>query len=54
MMLLARAFALHQITPDFLFYLFCLFSLCLFLHRWMASLNLARWIIVDPRALDLG
>jgi hypothetical protein len=53
MMMMARASVQHQIILDsvFIYFLFIFFRF--FLRRWMVRLILARWIQLDPRALDL-
>jgi hypothetical protein len=40
-------------APDYPGFVFYLFYSVIFLRRWMARLILARWIQLDPRALDL-
>jgi hypothetical protein len=40
-------------APDYPGFVFYLFYSVIFLRRWMAGLILARWIQLDPRALDL-
>jgi hypothetical protein len=39
--------------PGLCFYLFFIYFLPFFLRRWMVRLILARWIQLDPHALDL-